>query len=237
MTCSRRRVVDPPSAMWRALKALGLAFLILWFGTTAHIAGGGQLSITPWFLALLAPLLGACLALSRHRIGFLGCIFVLAAGQLYLHFLISAASHGLRPSEGRPSLISGGGSMTAFAAQDDARHGAGMTSPGTAGAGLTHLHDAAGADPTMAGMDHSAPSMLLMHVLGTVLSAAVVANVEALLWVLTVLILPWIIRLLPLSLPRPAPRLIFWRLRPPRLRPRVYPADPPRGPPSLLALS
>lgn len=219
---------DAASTGWRALKTLGLAGLIAFFGSAAHVAGGGSAPASALFFALLLPLLGACLALSRFRLGFLRSLGTLALGQVYMHLLLSATAHSPAAAGGTTAMGHGAGAH--------AGHGGGADPASMMGAAAgSAQHAATGHD--MAGMDHSSPSMLLMHVLGTLVSAAMVASVEAMLWVLAVLILPWIVRLLPLVLPAPVPRAVFWRLDLPRISPRVRPSDPPRGPPLLLASS
>ena len=219
---------DTPSAGWRALKTLGLAGLIAFFGSTAHLAGGGTVPASTLFFALLLPLLGACLALSRFRLGFLLSLGALALGQVYMHLVLSATA--------RSPAAGGGEAGMGPAHAGHLGHGDGVGPSSVVGAAAESAqHAMSGHD--MAGMDHSSPSMLLMHVLGTLVSAAMVASVEAMLWVLAVLILPWILRLLPLVLPALAPRTVFWRLDPPCVSPKVHPADPPRGPPRLLAIS
>lgn len=207
----------------RALKTAGLAGPILFFAASAHAAAGGAVPAGLLPYALLLPLVGACAALSRFRLAFLGTAAVLALGQAYVHLILSLGAHA-------GASTAGGGYGTPAGAL-----AGGMSAHHAGGVGPVPVHGLLEAGHGASGGGHSSPSMLLMHAVGTLASAAMVASVEAALWVLTALVIPWISRLGGLSVPcAPQPALLRWA-EPPRRSAETRAGDPSRGPPRFLS--
>ncbi|MUN55938.1 hypothetical protein GMA10_12090 [Kocuria koreensis] len=244
--------VDFRSTGWRLTRTFMLVGVTAWLGSVSHVVGGGHIPRSGLALALSLPLIGVVFALTRFRLGFSACVPLLGAGQFAVHqlLMLGSASHGSRASilEGAP------------AGSSSAHHDAALHSGHASGGGTPSMPAAASPmdSPSMGDMpmgtvdmgtmdmdsmhmdsmhmhDGSLP-MLVAHVVGTLLAAAVVGAVDAVLWALTVLLLPWVARLLrvALGIPEstatcPEGEQLVPRWRKPRAR------EPVRGPPRYLA--
>lgn len=221
--------VDVRSTGWRLTRTLLVVLVIFWLGCVAHVTGGGRIEISGLSLALSLPLISGVFALTRFRLGPLGCLPVLAAGQFAVHGLLMIGAHGTAPG---PRILAGD-----------------PVGPSAAASGAAHLHGphaAVGmnAAHTMASgmdgmsMDHGSVPMLVAHIVGTLLAMVVLGSVDATLWILTALVLPWLRRLCLRAIhPRPQmPLAAAVETVPPRKSPpRAF--DPVRGPPAFLTLA
>ncbi|MGK4066576.1 hypothetical protein AB0Y14_11020 [Rothia sp. HC945] len=236
--------VDFRSTGWRLTRTFMLVGVTAWLGSVAHVVGGGHIPRSGLTLALSLPLIGAVFALTRFRLGFWACLPLLGAGQFAVHqlLMLGSAGHG-----SHASILRG-----APAGSSSAHHDAAMHSGHASGGGTSSMPaEAQSVDSPSMGdmpmstmhtdsmhMDDGSLPMLMAHVVGTLLAAAVVGAVDAALWVLTVLLLPWVARLLRVALGVPETTTscpegehLVPRWRKPRAR------EPVRGPPRFLAFA
>lgn len=226
------RLVDCRSTGWRLARTLLIVGVSLWLGSVSHVLGGGHIPRSGLALALSLPLIGAVFALTRFTLGFVACLPLLGLDQLAVHGLLMIGSI----STGDHTSILGGapvGTSSAHVGGTDMHQAAGVAHVGMMHSG----HALSGGTDSMT-MGNGSMPMLLAHVIGTVLAAAVVGAVDATLWVLAVLILPWVARLMgvaplcrkpaPTGFPDASEAL-------PQRKPRAL--DPVRGPPLHLAFS
>ncbi len=224
--------MDCRSTGWRLARTLLIVGVSLWLGSVSHVLGGGHIPRSGLALALSLPLIGAVFALTRFTLGFLACLPLLGLGQLAVHGLLMIGSL----STGDHTSILGGAPVGASSA-----HVGGTNmhqAAGIAHAGMMHSgHVPSGNTDSMA-MGHGSMPMLLAHVIGTVLAAAVVGAIDATLWALAVLILPWVARLIgvvPFCCKPASACFPDTSQAPPQRKPRAL--DPVRGPPLHLAFS
>lgn len=220
--------VDVRSTGWRLARTLLMVLVISWLGCVAHVMGGGRIEVSGLSLALSLPLISGIFALTRFRLGPLGCLPVLAAGQFAVHGLLMIGAQGAVHSS---SILAGapvGPSAASGMAHMHGHHAA---------VDMDATHTMAGGMDGMS-MDHGSMPMLVAHILGTLLAMAVLGSVDATLWVLSALVLPWLRRVCLRAI-QSRPRMPLAdavEALPPRTSPPRA-SDPVRGPPEFLTFS
>jgi hypothetical protein len=177
-------VVTPTRGALRLLRAFVVAGVVVGLAAGAHVLGGGSLPPGIVTLTLGAMVLAVCVALTARRLGLVGAVVLLAAGQVALH-----AAFSVFETTGCGALVPSG----AHAHMEHAAHAAYLA---TAGCGSSVAH------ATLLPM-FGAWAMVVAHALAVVLCAVVVAGADrALMWLVA-----W---LAPRLGPARAARLSAW---------------------------
>ena len=217
--------VTAGSTGWRLARTLLLVSVTAWLGCFAHVLGGGQLAISGLAVGLSLPLISGVFALTRFRLNTLACLPLLALGQVAVHWLL------MIPSSGQAGILAGSpvGASAAASGEAHARM--------SGAAGMDHAEMMAHHSMETSGMamDHGSLPMFAAHVLGTIVAAVFLGAVDATIWILATLIVPWIARLTRhLLIPRlRAPLGVTTAFAPP-LKKRFHTIIPVRGPPLFL---
>lgn len=161
-------------ALFRLLRAVVVASSTVLLAAGAHLAGGGSLPDALVVVGVLALVTLSVMALAGRRISLPAMLALLGAGQFGLHNAFEILTES---ASSAPVL-----SMNAGHA-----HMLGMVSP---------------QGPAPMAMD--SPSMLLGHVLATVVTALLLARGEAAVWALLAWLRP-LVRLLIAASPPPRP--------------------------------
>lgn len=215
-------MITPDGGRLRLLRAGTLAVVMLALAALAHLLGAGALPGPGVLAVLLGLVLATCLTASARRLGAGSIGAILGGGQLALHGAFTVlGTTGADPASLGHVVGSG--------------HHAVLVTHAAQVAGDTHLtathawpaHAAAG------GHGHLSLTMLLAHVLATVVTAAVLARGERALWLLA----SWLAPVIRLLLDRPAhwARPAAISVAVPRLRSaELVLAAPRRGPPLVV---
>ncbi|MTB72355.1 hypothetical protein GGG17_10310 [Arsenicicoccus sp. MKL-02] len=201
-------MITPAGGRLRLLRAGTLAVVMLALAALAHLLGAGALPGPGVLAVLLGLVLATCLTASARRLGAGSIGAILGGGQLALHGAFTVLGTTGADPESLGHVVGSG-------------HHAVL---------VTHAwpaHAAAG------GHGHLSLTMLLAHVLATVVTAAVLARGERALWLLA----SWLAPVIRLLLDRPAhwarPAAISVAVS--RLRSaELVLAAPRRGPPLVV---
>lgn len=217
-------MITPDGGRLRLLRAGTLAVVMISLAALAHVLGGGALPGGGVLAVLLGLVLVTCLVASDRRLGAPSIGAILGGGQLALHeaFALLGTTGADAASLGH---VVGSG-----------HHAVLVTHAGQAGSDVGAAH-AVGVDAlgmhAMGSGHHLSLSMVLAHVLATVVTAAVLARGERALWLLA----GWLAPVIRLLLERPAhwPRPTAITVAVPRLRSaELVLAAPRRGPPLVV---
>lgn len=208
-------MITPDGGRLRLLRAGTLAVVMISLAALAHVLGGGALPGGGVLAVLLGLVLVTCLVASGRRLEGLSIGAILGGGQLALHeaFALLGTTGADAASLGH---VVGSG-----------HHAVLVTHAGQPGSDVGAAHAVGG------GHDHLSLTMVLAHVLATVVTAAVLARGERALWLLA----GWLAPVIRILLERPAhwPRPAAITVAVPRLRSaELVLAAPRRGPPLVV---
>ncbi|WP_286961444.1 MULTISPECIES: hypothetical protein [Arsenicicoccus] len=197
-------MITPDGGRLRLLRAGTLAVVMISLAALAHVLGGGALPGGGVLTVLLGLVLVTCLIASGRRLGAPSIGAILGGGQLALHEAFALLGTTGADAASLGHVVGSG------------HHAVLVTHAGQAGSG-----------------HHLSLSMVLAHVLATVVTAAVLARGERALWLLA----GWLAPVIRLLLERPAhwPRPAAITVAVPRLRSaELVLAAPRRGPPLVV---
>ncbi|HYN30560.1 MAG TPA: hypothetical protein VES95_11950 [Dermatophilaceae bacterium] len=147
---------DPAAGRWRALRAAVAATVMVGLSTSAHTLAGGTAADPALLLVLAALVAPLCWWSTRIRLRPAHLVALLLGGQALVHLALTTMAPAGSGTATRVAGHAHGALVPVLAAP-----GAGATDPATGAPGLL---------------------MLGAHVAATVLTAAVLARGEALLW-------------------------------------------------------
>lgn len=155
---------SPRFGQLRYLRAAVFAAVIILVGTTAHVAGGGQLPTFMHGTVIFILVFWACVVLTRWRLPLPAVLAVLGAGEFALHEALMIAPTGAAGSAVGPM--------------------SGVAHHAMGGMGGMHA-PMGGMHAPMAGMDAQLThpvSMLAFHVIATALTALALSHGENAVW-------------------------------------------------------
>lgn len=192
------------------MRAFVVAVSTVFLALAAHLLGGGDVPHAIVLVPLAAVALAAAVPLSARRVGLPGAVAMLGVGQLVLHHAFDALSGmGCAPAAGSASV--------------QHVHAAAQTMQ----VACTSTH--AGSAPALGGS-----AMLVVHVVATLLTAALIAGTDRALTWITTWMRPLVALLAPVALPASATLPVKVEAHVPAAR-RDVAVVPLRGPPLRAA--